>query len=120
MNASPASHRDEQPAELISGVLADAHAYAVAEVDQLKAETLVKAKEVGEEVKIVSVGLLIFTVAAILLGIALALVLVAIGLPDWAGFGIVSIVFGGLGVVFFSGGAGACRGSRRRTRSRST
>lgn len=102
MHPSPASHRDEHSAELISGVLADAREYAVAEVDKLKAETIVKAKEVGEEVKIVSVGLLIFTVAAILFGIALALVLVAIGLPGWAGFGIVSILFGGLGVVFLS------------------
>lgn len=102
MNASTGSHRDEQPTELISGVLADAREYAVAEVDKIKAETLVKAKEVGEEVKIISVGLLIFTVAAILFGIALSLVLVAIGLPPWAGFGIVSIAFGGLGVVFLN------------------
>ena len=102
MNLSTGSHRDEHPTELISGAIADAREYAVAEVDKLKAETLAKAKEVGEEVKIVSVGLLIFTVAAILFGIALSLVLVALGLPGWAGFGIISLGFGGLGVVFLS------------------
>lgn len=96
MNASP-SHRDEQPAELISGVLADAREYAVAEVDKIKAETINKAKEIGEDVKLGSVGLMTFTVAAIMLGTSLALALVAIGLPGWAGFGIVALVFGGLG-----------------------
>jgi multidrug transporter EmrE-like cation transporter len=102
MNVSTGSHHDEHPAELISGVLADAREYAVAEVDKLKAETIIKAKEIGEEVKIISVGLLIFTVAAIMFGAALSLALVAAGLPGWAGFGIVAIVFGGIGVVFLS------------------
>jgi hypothetical protein len=88
-------HRNEQPAELISGVLTDARDYAVAEVDKLKAE----AKEVGQEIKVVSIGALILTVAAIMLATALALALGQAGLPGWAGFGIVALVFGGAGVV---------------------
>ena len=98
MDARNTPHRDAPSAELISGVLTDAHEYAVAEVDKLKAETLVKVKELSEEVKLASASLMIFTVAAILLGTALSLALVAAGLPGWAGFGIVAIVFGGLGM----------------------
>jgi len=99
MNPS-VDHRNEQPAELISGVLHDARDFAQAEVDKLKAEAITEAKEVREEVKVASVGLMILTVAAIMLGTALALGLVALGLPGWAGFGIIAIVFGVVGVTF--------------------
>ncbi|HEX4418635.1 MAG TPA: phage holin family protein [Kofleriaceae bacterium] len=100
MNTSNVDHRDEQPAELISGVLHDARDFALAEVDKLKAEAITEVKEVGQEIKVASVGLLILTVAAVLLGVACSLGLIALGLPDWAGFGIVAVVFGGLGVLF--------------------
>ena len=100
MNTGNINHGDEHPGELIAGVLNDARDLAVAEVDKLKAETITKVKTVGEEVKIASVGLLILTVAAIMLATALALGLVALNLPPWAGFGIVAVVFATLGVVF--------------------
>lgn len=93
-------HHNEHPGELIAGVLNDARDLAVAEVDKLKAETITKVKDVGEEIKIASVGLLILTVSAIMLGITLSLVLVALGLPAWAAFGIVTVVFAVTGVVF--------------------
>jgi hypothetical protein len=95
-------HRNEQPAELISGVISDARDLAIAEVDKLKAEAVTQVKTVGEEVKIVSVGALILTVAAIMLGVAISLAIAALGLPAWAGFGIVAVVFGGAGYLFIT------------------
>src|ERR1043165_8546007 len=95
-------HRNEEPAELISGVISDARDFAIAEVDKLKAEAVTQVKTVGEEVKIVSVGALILTVAAIMLGTAISLAIASLGLPPWAGFGIVAVVFGLTSYVFIT------------------
>jgi hypothetical protein len=100
MTTTDLDHRDEQAGQLISGVLSDARDLAVAEVDKLKAEAITKVKVVGEEVKVVSLGLLILTVAAVLLGIALSLGLAAVGTPAWAGFAIVAVVFALAGILF--------------------
>jgi hypothetical protein len=100
MDTSNIDHRNEQPGELISGVLHDARDLAVAEVDKLKAEAIHQVKDVGQEVKIASVGFLILTVAAVMFGAAVALGLAQLGLPPWAAFGTVAIVFGACGAVF--------------------
>ncbi|HEY0189565.1 MAG TPA: phage holin family protein [Kofleriaceae bacterium] len=99
MNPS-VEHRDEQPAELITGVLHDARELALAEVDKIKAEAIYEVKEVGAQVKVVSLAVVMFGIAAIMLATSLSLVLVEVGVPAWAGFGIMAVVFSGIGYVF--------------------
>ena len=93
-------HQDEQAGQLISGVLSDARDLAVAEVDKLKAEAITKAKDVGDDIKLAAIAMLILTVAAVLLGIALALVLVAVGVPAWLAFAVIAVACGITGAVF--------------------
>jgi hypothetical protein len=102
MNTGNLDPQDEQAGQLISGVLSDARDLAVAEVDKLKAEAITQVKDVGEDVKIAAIGLLILTVAAVMLGVALALGLAALGCPAWAAFGLVGIACGVCGAVFLS------------------
>lgn len=106
MNTANIDHRDEPPAQLISGVISDARDLAVAEVDKIKADAITQVKEVGQEVKMISVGALILTVSAMLLGVALSLGLAQLGLPAWAAFAIVAIACGATGVVFLKWHAG--------------
>ena len=100
MPSTELDHRNEQPAELITGVISDARDLAMAEVDKLKAEAVTQVKTVGEEIKIVSVGALILTAAAIMLGTALSLGVAELGVPPWASFGVIAVVFAVTGIVF--------------------
>lgn len=83
------------PTELIGGVLDDARDLASAEIDKLKAEI----KQVGETAKITGIALGILVMAAVMIGTAMALGLIAAGVPPWASFGIVGVIAAFAGAV---------------------
>ncbi len=88
------------PTELLGGVIDDARELASAEIDKLKAE----AKQVGETAKVTGIALSILIMAAVMLGTAGALGLVAAGLPPWAGFAIVGALAAIAGVMVAKNG----------------
>lgn len=106
-----ADHQDEQAGQLISGVLQDARELAVAEVDKLKVEAINQVKSAGEGAKYAVAGLLLLTLATLMLGVAIAFGLGAAGLPAWLALGLVAIGYGG-------GGAGLVRLAQDRRRRR--
>ena len=100
MQPSRQDPRSEDPGELISGVISDARELAVAEVDKFKAEAKQVGKQVGDTAKLAGIGLGILIMATIFLGQALGFGLVALGVPDWAAFGILALVTGIAALVF--------------------
>jgi putative superfamily III holin-X len=91
--------QSEQAGQLISGVLHDARDLAVAEVDKLKAEAMVQVKSAGEGAKYGGAGLMLLTMAMMMLGVAIAFGLAAAGLAWWLAFGLVAVAYGGGGVA---------------------
>ncbi len=91
--------QDEQAGQLISGVLQDARDLAVAEVDKLKAEAITQVKSAGESAKYAGAGVLMLTMAVMMLGVTIAFGLAAAGLAWWLALGLVAITYGGAGAA---------------------
>lgn len=89
----------EPAGHLISGMLQDARDLAVAEVDKLKAEAIMQVRSVGEGAKYGGAGLVLLTMAVLMLGVAIACGLAAAGLAWWLALGIVAIAYGGIGAA---------------------
>jgi hypothetical protein len=90
--------------------LHDARDLAVAEVDKLKAEAMIQVKSAGEGAKYGGAGLMLLTIAMMMLGVAIASGLAAAGLAWWLAFGLVAVAYGG-------GGAALLKRAQRRASS---
>lgn len=99
MATSNLDPQGEPAGQLISGVLQDARDLAVAEVDKLKAEAIVQVKSAGEGAKYGGAGLVLLTMAVMLLGVAIACGLASAGLAWWLALGLVAITYGGAGAA---------------------
>jgi hypothetical protein len=100
-----ASRPDDQPSlgQLVSSVSADVQSLVKGQIELTKAELSQTAQQTGRAIApLVVAGVLAFLGFVFLL-VTLAYVLVALGLPVWAGFGIVTllllIVAGVLGYI---------------------
>lgn len=99
MATSNLDPQGEPAGQLISGVLHDARDLAVAEVDKLKAEAMMQVKSAGEGAKYGGAGLVLLTMAVMMLGVAIACGLAAAGLAWWLALGLVAITYGGTGAA---------------------
>jgi len=99
MATSNLDPQGEPAGQLISGMLHDARDLAVAEVDKFKAEAMMQVKSAGEGAKYGGPGLVLLTMAVMMLGVAVACGLAAAGLAWWLALGLVAIAYGGAGAA---------------------
>lgn len=99
MATSNLDPQGEPAGQLISGVLHDARDLAVAEVDKLKAEAMMQVKSAGQGAKYGGAGLMLLTMAVMMLGVAIAWGLASAGLAWWLALGLVAIAYGGAGAA---------------------
>jgi len=89
---------------LIRGVIGDMETLVKQQLKLFQTELKAEGKEMRNGVISMAISLSVVLAGMVILGIALAYVLVALGLPDWAGFGIIGLAVMGLGVGLFYNG----------------
>jgi len=78
--------------ELVTSAAHDVSTMLSAQVELAKAEMSASAKQAGSAFGLIAGALVLAGVAGLFLLVTIAYVLVALGLPVWAGFGIVTLV----------------------------
>lgn len=102
------STRTKQPSlkELISNTISDGKKLLTAQVNLTTTEVQQAGKAIGAISVLAIIAILLLSLGGLFLLIALAYVLVAIGLPIWAGFlivaGVLVLIAGILGAVAYS------------------
>ena len=93
----------DQPSigQLVASVSADVQALVKDQIELTKAELSESASQTGKAVAPIVVGAVLAFLGFIFLLVTLAYVLVALGLPVWAGFGIVTLLLIIVAVVLF-------------------
>ena len=93
----------DQPSigQLVASVSADVQALVKDQIELTKAELSESASQTGKAVAPIVVGAVLAFLGFIFLLVTLAYVLVAVGLPVWAGFGIVTLLLIIVAVVLF-------------------
>jgi len=90
---------------LIRGVIGDMETLVKQQLKLFQTELKAEGKEMRNGAISMALSLSVVLVGGVILGIALAYVLVeALGLPHWAGFGIIGLAVTGLGVGLFYNG----------------
>ena len=92
-------HTDDSTASLIGGVVNDAKDLVAAHAERAKIEAKHELGNLNRTIKVTGIAVASIVVAAVMLGCALSLGLVELGVPPWAAFGLVAIVAGLGGVI---------------------
>ncbi|MGV1037241.1 MAG: phage holin family protein [Candidatus Nanopelagicales bacterium] len=85
--------------ELVSSAASDVSTLITGQIDLAKAELKQSASQAGAAFGLLIAAAVTIFLAVVFLLVTLAYVLVAVGLPVWAGFGIVTLVLIILGVI---------------------
>lgn len=96
---NPNGKVDPSVRELVLTVADNATALVSAQVELAKAEMKQSAREAGAAFGLIAVALVIMGLGGIFLLVTLAYVLVQLGLPVWAGFGIVTLLLFVVGAI---------------------
>lgn len=83
---------DPSVRELVASAANDVSTMVSAQVELAKAEMAASAKQAGSTFGLIAAGIGLASVGGLFLLVTIAYVLVELGLPVWAGFGIVTLV----------------------------
>ncbi|MFA7265423.1 MAG: phage holin family protein [Candidatus Nanopelagicales bacterium] len=95
---------DPSVRELVLTVADNATALVSAQVELAKAEMKQSAQQAGAAFGLIAFAVAVIGIGAIFLLVTLAYVLVALGLPVWAGFGIVTLLLFVAGAILLVAG----------------
>jgi F0F1-type ATP synthase assembly protein I len=101
----PAATSDDSLVTLIRGVIGDSETLVKQQLKLFQAELKAEGKELRNGAISMALSLGVLLIGGVLLGMALASILVeALNLPHWAGFGIIGLAVTGIGAgLFFYG-----------------
>lgn len=96
----PESLRDQGTLELLSGIVSDTQDLVAAHVEDLGGDIRERLATMGETLTSVLVAASILIVTALLLGLAIAASLVAVGVPLWIAMWSITLAVGATGFGF--------------------
>ena len=105
---------DPSVRELVLTVADNASALVSAQVELAKAEIRQSAQQAGAAFGLIAFAIAVIGMGGIFLLVTIAYVLVQLGLPVWAGFGIVTLVLFIVGLILLIVGRGHAKRSRDR------
>lgn len=94
MAATSRQQNDQSIAALVTSATADMKTLVTDQIELTKVEIRSSAQTAGKSFGLLGAAAFVAVLFLVFLLIAIAYVLVALGLPEWAGFGIVAVVLG--------------------------
>ena len=113
MSQPPKPGRDHERGaiDLVEAVIDDTRALIAAHVEALRDDMTQRLTSLGEALTSTLLAFSIMIVTALLLGIALAQTIVALGVPTWAAYWIVTVAGAGLGFAMVLRAKAKARGT---------